>query len=114
MSNLAKVELPVKATLIYNFGKFDYCYKPLDEKGEKMLAMVIACSTKPTSTRKNFSKADVLNAIKLTKPNNISLEFIVKEVNAPTALPATPELNKPISFVEAVVAPTNVDLGFLG
>jgi len=108
------VKLNVKATLIYNFGKFDYCYKPLCPKGEKMLAMVIAQSQKIDSKRKNFSKTDILKAINFTKAGNIALEFIVTEYTGPTALPAQPVLNQPISFVEAVVTPPTVDLGFLG
>jgi len=113
MSKLATVELPVKATLIMNFGKFDYCYKPLDAKGINMLKMVIACSTKPDSKRQNYSKSDIQNAIKLTHDKGIALEFIVKEVNGPTALPKTPELNKPISFNTPTTTRQDLDLGFL-
>lgn len=106
-------QLPVKATLIYNFGKFDYCYKPMDEKGEKMLAMVIAMSNKPESKRKNFSKPDVLKAIQIATQNKLSIEFIITEVNQPE-VPTKPVVGQPISFNKAMPVAVECDLGFLG
>jgi len=109
----AAIKLPVKATLVMNFGKFDYVYKPLDERGIKMLQTVIAMSTKPDSKRQNFSKADVLKAINITSQSNISIEFIVQEINSPE-VPSKPVLNQPIAFNTALPSIVNADLGFLG
>lgn len=107
------IQLPVKATLIYNFGKFDYCYKPMDAKGENMLKLVIAQSTKPESKRQNFSKPDILKAMTIAKQGKINIEFIITEVNQPE-VPTKPEVGKPIQFNKAMPVHVDADLGFLG
>ena len=105
-------KLNVKATMIYNFGKFDYVYKPLCPKGEAMLKLVIAQSTKPESKRQNLSKTDVKKAIEIASQLNKSIEFIITEVNQPE-VPTKPELGQPIKFNCAMPVATNTDLSFL-
>ena len=107
------IKLPVKATLVMNFGKFDYVYKPLEEKGIKMLAMVIAMSTKPESKRQNFSRADLIKAIDITSQNSIALEFTVTELNSPE-VPTKPVLGQAVTFNKAMPVAIAADLGFLG
>ena len=112
MSTAKKVQLPVKATLVMNFGKFDYVYKPLDEKGVSTLKMVIAMSGKD-SKRQNFSKTDIKAAQKITSANGIELEFVAMEVNSPDSLPTPPVVGQPISFDTAPMPVKELDLGFL-
>lgn len=109
---IMSIKLNVKATMIYNFGKFDYVYKPLCPKGEAMLKLVIAKSNKQDSKRQNLSKADCKKAIELASSLNKQIEFIITEVNQPE-VPSKPELGSAIEFNCAMPKASATDLGFL-
>lgn len=113
MSEQKKVVLPVTAQLVSSFGKFEHVYKPMDDKGEKTLAMAIAASSKPASKRKSFSNTLAKKAIELCRHASIELEFQVVDIQE-SVMPK--KLSKgDILFAngESKVAVPEIDLGFL-
>lgn len=105
--------IPVKAGVGLNYGKLEYYYSPLDEKGQKLLQTALVQAGKKPDQRKTFSESLAKAAERIGQQAGLEIVFTVQEA-AP--MPKVPEVILKAGDVVKFGTPKAqepLDLGFL-
>ena len=113
---MTKKVIEVEAVVVQTFGKFEYNYKPTENKVESLLEMMNAMHKKPETQAKRtaFSHAMAKQAVILLATNDIELEFKVIKVTQPSMPKELKAGDTLFQDTEIAVLAPKMDLSFLG
>ena len=112
MKSVKTVTVPVKAGISINYGKMEYYYKPLDDRGVKLLETTLIQAGK-NSSRTTYTEALAKSAHRIGQMSGVEIVFSVQEA-APIPKPERIlKAGDVLDFNQEQAVPS-LDLGFLG